>query len=285
VIWSHNLPHDFSAEVPIWGFAAHPLIDGDLVYTMVGGPGQCVVAFDKYTGEVRWKALDANAGYCAPSIIEAGGTRQLIVFHPQAVVSLNPRTGESYWDIPISPAYEMSISKPAVSGNKMYASAIHNEAVLIELSDARPAANELWRGEPKSAVHSGNAAPFIVDDVIYGTDCVEGCLIAVSGKDGSRIWKSFAVTQPGEERYVKHGTAFLTRIGDSNRFFVFSETGDLRIGRLTAKGYEELGAFHVLEPTSECFGRNVVWSHPAYANRTAYIRNDKELVAVDLAAR
>jgi len=27
----------------------------------------------------------------------------------------------------------------------------------------------------------------------------------------------------------------------------------------------------------------VVWSHPAYANQTAYIRNDKEIVAVDLA--
>ena len=62
-----------------------------------------------------------------------------------------------------------------------------------------------------------------------------------------------------------------------------SETGDLQVAELTANGYKDLGRFHVLEPTSECFGRSVVWSHPAYANRTAYVRNDKEVVAVDLA--
>ncbi len=62
-----------------------------------------------------------------------------------------------------------------------------------------------------------------------------------------------------------------------------SETGDLQMARLTAEGYEDLGRFHAVEPTGECFGRTVVWSHPAYANRTAYIRNDKEIVAVNLA--
>jgi hypothetical protein len=41
----------------------------------------------------------------------------------------------------------------------------------------------------------------------------------------------------------------------------------------------------VLEPTNDTFGRNVVWSHPAFANRCVYARNDKELVCVDLSAR
>ncbi|MEM9410504.1 MAG: pyrrolo-quinoline quinone, partial [Planctomycetota bacterium] len=62
-----------------------------------------------------------------------------------------------------------------------------------------------------------------------------------------------------------------------------SETGDLLISELTREKYQPHGRFHVLEPTGEAFGRSVVWSHPAYANRTAYIRNDKEIVAVDLA--
>ncbi|MCA9138439.1 MAG: PQQ-binding-like beta-propeller repeat protein, partial [Planctomycetales bacterium] len=80
VIWNRNFPADFGAEVPVWGFAAHPLVDGDLLFTMVGGDGQGVVAFDKTSGQVRWKALDVNAGYCAPQIITAGGKQQLIVF-------------------------------------------------------------------------------------------------------------------------------------------------------------------------------------------------------------
>ena len=82
---------------------------------------------------------------------------------------------------------------------------------------------------------------------------------------------------------MTHGTAFLTRIGDSNRYLIMSEAGDLLISELTPEKYIPHGRFHVLDPTGECFGRNVVWSHPAYANKTAYVRNDKEIVAVDLA--
>lgn len=283
LIWQRSLTREFGAEVPIWGFAAHPLIDGDLLYTMVGGDGQGVVAFDKLTGEVRWKALDAKAGYCPPSIVEAGGTRQLIIFHPEAIVSLNPADGKQYWDVPIQPSYEMSIARPMIDGNLMYASAIHTEAVLLELATDRPAVKELWRGEPKNAVHSGNSTPLFVDGVIYGTDCNEGSLIAVSSRNGSRLWKTFEATKPGERRFIKHGTAFVTRIGVTNRYLLMSETGDLQMARMSLSGYEDLGRFHVLEPTGECFGRSVVWSHPAYAGRTAYVRNDEEIVAVDLA--
>lgn len=283
LVWSRSLKRDFNAEVPIWGFAAHPLVHGDLLYTMVGGTGQGIVALDKLTGEVRWKALDAKAGYCPPTIIEQAGTRQLIVFHPEAVVSLDPSDGSQYWSIPFTPDFEMSIARPVVDGNLMYVSSIRTEALLIQLSEDRPEAKEVWRGAPKNAVHSGNSTPMFVDGVIYGTDCNDGDLVAVDSEDGSQLWTTFEATKPGEERYIRHGTAFLTRVGQSDRYLVMSETGDLLMARLTKEGYESLGRFHAVEPTSECFGRDVVWSHPAYANRTAYIRNDKEIVAVDLA--
>ncbi len=55
------------------------------------------------------------------------------------------------------------------------------------------------------------------------------------------------------------------------------------MAKLSRDGYQELGRFHVLEPTNEAFGRTVVWSNPAYAERCLFARNDKELVCVDLA--
>jgi hypothetical protein len=106
--------------------------------------------------------------------------------------------------------------------------------------------------------------------------------MAVNAKDGSRLWQTFEATDPSEDRMLRHGTAFLTRVGDSDRYFVMSETGDLMMARLTPEKFESLGRFKTVEPTEEAFGRAVVWSHPAYANRTAYIRNDKEIIAVDL---
>lgn len=282
LIWNRNLKTDFGAEVPTWGFTAHPLVDGELLFTMVGGAGQGVVAFDKMTGTVRWKMLDAKTGYCPPSIIQAGGTRQLIIYHPEAIESLDPVSGSKYWSIPISPSYEMSVTRPVVDGNLMFASAIHTEAVMIRLAADRPAAEEVWRGEPKNAVHCSNSTPAFVDGVVYGTDCNEGSLIAVNSKDGSRLWTTFQATKPDEQRFIKHGTAFITRIGDSDRYFLMSENGDLIVASLTHEGYRELGRDHILEPTGDCFGRQVLWSHPAYANRTAYVRNDNEIVAVDL---
>ena len=285
VVWQRNLKNDFSIEAPLWGFASHPLIIDDLLYTMVGGEGQGIVAFEKKTGEVRWKALDTKSSYCPPSVITAGGKQQLICFHPAGVSSLDPKNGEVYWETPLTPDYEMSIASPIVEGNKMYASSIRTEAVMLELDQTKPTATELWRGEPKNAVHCANSTPLFVDGVIFGTDCNDGDLVAVDGETGEQLWTTFAPTKPDETRYVRHGTAFITRIGESQQYFLMSESGDLIIATLNRDGYVEQGRFHVLDPTSECFGRAVVWSHPAYAGKTLFARNDKEIVAVDLASQ
>jgi len=72
------------------------------------------------------------------------------------------------------------------------------------------------------------------------------------------------------------------RYKDSNLYYILSETGDLIFADITPDGYKELNRQHVLEPTNATYGRPVVWSHPAFAERTMYARNDKKLIAVDL---
>ena len=283
LLWSKNFKRNFQAEILIWGSSAHPLIDGDLLYAMVGGPGQGVVALNKMTGDVVWKALDVASGYCPPSIVEFGGKRQLIIYHPKGVVSLAPLDGSEYWREEIEPKYQMSIARPMVDGDLMYASGIGNVSMMLRLNAEEPGAKVLWRGKPKKSLYSANATPLFVDGVLYGSDCVVGGLIAVDAQTGDRLWQTFEATKPDEKRSVKHGTAFLTRIGDSDRYLILGEAGQLMLARLTREKFESLGAFQALEPTGEAFGRKVLWSHPAYANRTAYIRNDKEIIAVDLA--
>jgi hypothetical protein len=59
----------------------------------------------------------------------------------------------------------------------------------------------------------------------------------------------------------------------------------LVIGRISPEGYEEFDRAKVIEPTNQAFGRDVVWSMPAFANRRAYIRNDQECICVDLEAK
>ena len=112
--------------------------------------------------------------------------------------------------------------------------------------------------------------------------CSYGELRCLSVKDGKRIWSDQRATgSPSPERWAN---AFLVPQGD--RFFLFNELGDLIIARLTPKGYDEVSRAHILEPTNGMAppsGRRVVWSHPAFANKSVYARNDKEIVCVSLA--
>ena len=79
---------------------------------------------------------------------------------------------------------------------------------------------------------------------------------------------------------VSSGTAFLVKNGD--RFFLFNEKGELVIAKLTPQRYKELDRCKLLKPTNTAFGRDVVWSHPAFANKCIFARNDQEIICASL---
>ena len=69
VIWQKDLPKEYQFPVPLWGFAGHPLVDGQRLICLVGGQGSVAVAFDKDTGKELWRALSAKEpGYAPPMI-------------------------------------------------------------------------------------------------------------------------------------------------------------------------------------------------------------------------
>jgi outer membrane protein assembly factor BamB len=282
VVWQKDLKKEYKTTTPMWGFSAHPLVDGNTLYCVVGGKGSVAVAFDKMTGRELWRAISANEpGYCPPTMIEHAGTKQLLIWDINKLNSLNPKNGDVYWQVPLKPGYGMPITAPRKAGDLLYASGIGSQSALLQLDSTKPGASELWRGKPKTSIYSCNSTPFLSDGMIYGVDCQAGNFMGVRLSDGERVWETFEPTTGGTRR-ASHGTAFVVRHED--RYFLFNEKGDLILANLSRKGYEELGRFHVLDPTNECFGRDVVWSHPAFANKSVFARNDKELVCVDLAA-
>ncbi|HJZ58768.1 MAG TPA: pyrrolo-quinoline quinone, partial [Gemmataceae bacterium] len=130
-----------------------------------------------------------------------------------------------------------------------------------------------------------NMTPFVEKGVIYGVD-QPGMLRACKLETGEWLWQTFKPVL-GEEKDEDFkggaaGTAFLVKNGE--RFFIFAETGDLIIAKLSPSGYEELSRAKLLAPIGAAFGRKVVWSHPAYANKCVFARNDKELICASLAA-
>jgi outer membrane protein assembly factor BamB len=281
VLWSVDFVQQYQATIPIWGIAAHPLVDGDYVYCVVGGENSVVVAFDRQSGREAWRALSAREqGYCPPTIIEHAGIRQLLVWHAESLNSLDPETGKANWEVPLEPRFGMAIAAPRLAGSQLLATN-YGVAALLQLSDNQSAPTVVWRGEPKTALYAANCQPLVEDGVIYGCDIDTGALMGVRLADAQRLWQTMAPTTGGDRR-AAYGTTFLVKQAD--RFVLFNEQGDLILARLSAEGYQEISRFHVLEATNNTFGRPVVWSHPAFANRCVYARNDQEIVCVNLAA-
>ncbi len=280
LIWSKDLTKEYTTKTPIWGFAGHPLlVDGKLI-CLVGGSGSVAVAFDKDTGKELWRSLSAtDPGYCPPVLLEAGGRRQLVIWHSRAINGLDPGSGKVYWSVSLKPNHGMSIAVPRLSGDHLFASGVGAKGLLLKLDRNRPAAEVVWRGTVRDAVYCANSSPFIEAGVLYGV-CEKGELRAVDLLSGRRLWETYAATSGN--RGAAYDSAFIVKHED--RYFLFNGKGELIVARLSRDGYEEIGRAEILAPTNEAFGRPVVWSHPAFANRSIYARNDKELVCVSLAA-
>ena len=277
VVWEKELKKEYNLKLaPHWGFAAHPLVHGDTLYCIVGGEASVAVAFDKKTGAEKWKALTAKTqGYCPPTIIKAGGTEQLLIWHPESLNSLDPKTGEVHWSFAMKPAYDMSIIAPIKHGDFLYATALRGTSILLKLDKEKPAAEEVWRD---NGIHPDHNPPIIVDGHIYGVD-ERGQLRCFNLETGERVWESLATAPNG--RPAGSTTGFVVKNGD--RYFIATEQGELLLCKMSPKGYEELGRFKMLEPTARNSNRKVVWSHPAFANKCVYARNDKEIVCYSLA--
>ncbi len=82
VLWSKDLKAEYKIKVPIWGIAAAPLIENDMVIVQVGGKeNACLIAFDKVTGSEKWRALSDGASYSSPIVIEQAGSRVLVCWN------------------------------------------------------------------------------------------------------------------------------------------------------------------------------------------------------------
>ncbi|RMF92000.1 MAG: dehydrogenase [Planctomycetota bacterium] len=285
VLWKKIPGEDLDIDVPTWGCASAPLVEGDLLIVQIGAENGCITAFDRRTGEIEWQALDDPASYSAPIVIEQGGRRVLVCWTGERVVGLNPQTGELYWEYPfshkrwidpiISPVYD------AATG-RLFVSCFDDGAAMLQLT---PDLNvrELWRRQGKDghntdAVHTLMGSPILEGDFIYAVDGY-GQYRCLNAATGDRVWEDLTLTSL--ERW---GTLHPVRHGDE--VWMFNDMGELIITRLSPQGVEVLSRAKLLSPTRGQLSRGdgVTWSHPAFADGCVFNRNDEELICVSLRA-
>jgi outer membrane protein assembly factor BamB len=286
VLWSHDFKQEFNIKPPLWGFAGHPLLVGNKLICLAGGAGSTLVAFERDTGKEIWRALSTEEpGYSSPILCQAGGKPQLILWQPEGADSLDPDTGQIYWSVPFKSRSGLTVSTPRRLGNLLFFTSFYNGSLMLRLDPARPAVTTVWQTEKsgeKETTHLNSilCTPFLEGGYIYGV-CSYGQLRCLNAETGQRVWETLRATTTGEP--VRWANAFIVKNG--GRFFLFNEGGDLIIAKLSPKGYEEISRAHLLEPANKDPGRPIVWSHPAFANRHVYARNDKEIICADLAEK
>jgi outer membrane protein assembly factor BamB len=260
-IWRTNILSDSGADNLPWGMAASPLVVGEAIVVLPGGPnGQSVVGYDRATGKRLWSALDDMQAYCSPMLVNLKGVQQLLVFSATRLTGLSPSNGQLLWSYPFPTYNGINSAQPIVIGdNRVFISASYGGgAVMLELSrDADGfAVREVWRN---NRMKNRFSTSVLRDGVIYGLD--ESILAAIDAGTGELKWKG-----------GRYGYGQLLLAG--NNLIVLTEDGDLALVRATPERHQELVRFPVLDGKT--------WNVPALAGGYLLVRNLAEMAAFDL---
>jgi outer membrane protein assembly factor BamB len=261
VIWRTNILTDSGASNLPWGMAAAPLIVGNALVVLPGGPtNQSVAAYDRVTGKRLWSAMGDAQAYSSPMLVTLLGVPQILVVSASRLVGLSADGSRSLWDYGWPAMNGINASQPLVIGeNRLFLSSGYGSgAVVIELSKTGDnfSVREVWRN---SRMKNRFGSSVLHDGIIYGLD--ESILAAIDATTGDLKWKG--------GRYG-YGQVLLA----DGHLIVLTEDGDLALVRATPARHEELARFHVLDGKT--------WNLPAIAGGYLLVRNLAEMAAFDL---
>jgi len=280
VLWHKDLSKYYDINMPIWGIASTPLVvDDKLIVHVSGSKRACVVAFHKDSGEEIWRNLNDRAGYSAPILIEKKGVRVVVNWTEHSLSGLDLETGKVLWRFPWRTGSGMSIATPVLYKDHIFVSAFYSGSLLVKLGDDYRTAEKAWQRSGKSerltdALHCVMNTPVILDDYIYGVDSY-GELRCLEFATGDRIWEDLSAVN-------KDRWANIHFIQKEDLTWMFNEHGELLITELSPEGFKEISRTKLIEPTRKQLPRGVTWSHPAFANKHVFIRNDNRLLCADL---
>lgn len=285
LLWKKDPGGDYEIDLPIWGIAAAPLVEGELLIAQIGArPRGCIVAWDKRTGVERWRALDDPASYSAPIVVEQAGRRVFVCWTGDHLAGLDPATGEVLWQYETPRKKEViNVATPIVAGDRLFLTSVYDGSFMLRLRQKTPDVETVWRrcGENEidtDALQAMISTPLIEQNYIYGVDFY-GQLRCLHPDTGDRIWEDLtAVPQ------TRWATIHMVQNGDTT--WMFNDAGELIIAKLSPEGCRQISRAKLIEPTRGQLGRGngVCWAHPAYADRCVFARNDNEIVCASLAA-
>ncbi len=274
--WQKNLRQEFDGKPGEWAYAESPLVDGDVVVVTPGGAQATLVALNKKTGAVIWKAAVPGgdpAGYASAIIVQGGGRKQYVQFLEKGIVGVDAKTGEFLWrykEVAKGPAQAFT---PVARGEYVYGGALSVGGGLVRLKPdgGGVTAEQVYfaRGLP-----NGFGGAVLAGDYLYGTAVAVDELLAVGLTTGKVMWKTESL-----------GSASVTSA--DGLLYVHSWRGDVALVEATPEGYREKGRFTPPnQPKKKQVGQMAEWAYayPVIANGRLYIRDLETLWAYEIKA-
>ena len=298
VVWKCDTVALFGVVPNFFGVGSTPVIEGDLLIAQVGGVtdpqgqppgavdparnnGTAIVAFDKHTGEVKYRAGEELASYASPVMATIDGRRWGFVFARGGLIGFEPATGKIDFHYPwrASIAESVNASNPVVVGNEVFISETYGPG--SSLLAVRPGGfTVVWRDDRKKrekAMQTHWNTPIYHDGYLYGCSGrhkENAELRCIEWKTGKVMWSRADMTR-----------STLTYV--DGHFICLGEYGTLWLIRATPKKCEIVAELPLNNDTAVPAHRLLLWpawAPPVVSHGLLYVRGKNRLVCLDLAA-
>jgi len=268
--WRKNVRKDFGGKPGMWAYSESPLVDGDVVVVTPGGPEATLVALNKQTGEVVWKAAVPGgdpSGYASVVVTEAAGTRQYVQFLGKGVVGVEAKTGKFLWRWDDTGKGPANMPTPVAADGYVYTGAARTGGGLVKITSAG--------GEVKAEkVYFERDTPFtlggqvLVDGSLYGTNA--NSLVCIEFTTGKVRWAEKAV-----------GPASLL-YADGRLYAHEEKTGAVVLAEVSPEKFTEKGRFVPPGRPAPVNRGEQAWAYPALADGRLYVREHGVLWCYDV---
>ncbi len=260
--WQHDLLNDFGGSILPHGYSSSPILHKNTIITLVGGEDQSIVAFNRDTGKVVWKKHSFTNSYSTPRILNVLGKPQLVTFMATEVVGLDPDTGDLKWSFPHSNKYGQNICMPIIIDDILLISAHTVGAKGLKISRVGDdfSVEEIWATKKIQFYH---VTSIDIGDYVYGSTGTRtpAFMAAINVKTGEVAWR-------------KRGFAKANCLYADDKFIILDEDGQLALATATPEDLTIHAKTNILE--------KVTWTVPTLVGNTLYIRDKKEILALDL---
>ena len=267
--WRVNVIEELGGKAAEYGMACSPLIHDGLVIVTAGSPNGTVAAYESKTGKLGWSVGQDRTGYSSPALLKVAGETHLVVFSGTALLGIEPSEGELLWRFPYETDYDCNIATPIQVGSDVFVSSGENHgSVMLSVTKEGGAyqVEERWSSQGrKSVMRNEWQTSILLKGHLYGFDNVGSAgpithLTCIDAKSGERVWQ--------ELRFGKGNL-----IAADGKLLMTTMDGEFVMVRATDQGFQEIGRQEVLGMTRQA---------PALSNGFVYLRDDQEIVCIDL---